>query len=60
MAKFKIYKDRSSEYRWHLVSNNGEKICWAEGYSSKQNAKKSIQFVTVNAPSAKIEDHTGE
>jgi uncharacterized protein YegP (UPF0339 family) len=58
-ATFKLYKDKSGEYRWRLVHQNGQIIAdSAEGYSSKSNAENGIQSVKDNAPDAPIEDLT--
>lgn len=58
MAKFIIKKNTLDEVYWYLLSANNEKICWSEGYSSKQNAQKSIDFVKKYAAGADIEDET--
>lgn len=58
MAQYKIYKDINDKYRWRLVANNGEKICWSEAYESKQGAKDSIDFVKKYAAGADVNDLT--
>ncbi len=56
-AKFVIYKDKSSEYRWKLVHTNGQIIANSgEGYKAKANATNGIKSVLENAPGATIED----
>lgn len=50
MAKFEIFKDSSSEFRFRLKANNGEKILSSEGYGSKANAQNGIDSVKENAP----------
>jgi len=55
MAKFELYPS-GSEWRWRFKANNGEIICWAEGYSSKQNAENSIAFVKKYAAGAETEE----
>ena len=52
---FELYQDRASEWRWRLVASNGNIIAdSAEGYSSKQGAKRGIRSVKRNADSAEI------
>ncbi len=58
MAKFQLYKNIKWEYYWHLRANNGNKICWSEGYTTKQSAKESIEFTQINAKDSPIEDNT--
>lgn len=60
-AVFKLYKDTQKEYRWSLIHQNGNIIADSgEGYSSKQGALNGIQSVKENAPTAPIDDQTGE
>lgn len=58
MAKFQIYKNNKWEYYWRLKANNWDIICWSEGYTTKENAKKSIEFTQVNAKDSPIEDNS--
>jgi uncharacterized protein YegP (UPF0339 family) len=56
-AKFQLYKDKRGEFRWKLIASNGEIIAdSAEGYKSKDSAKKGITSVKRNASTAKVED----
>jgi hypothetical protein len=60
-AKFELYKDAAGEYRWSLRHDNGDIIADSgEGYAGKQGALNGIQSVKENAPTAPIEDLTGE
>lgn len=54
MAKYVLWQSsKDSLWYWHLFSDKNSKIvCWAEGYSSKQAAKDSIEWAKVNAPKA--------
>lgn len=54
MATFVLRQSPADRlFYWYLKSdNNGEKVCWAEGYSSKQNAQDSIAFVRKYASGA--------
>lgn len=54
MGKYELFQDVKGEWRWHLKGRNGEIVCWAEGYASKQMAQKSIEFVRENAAAAVV------
>jgi hypothetical protein len=54
---FEVYQDRASEWRWRLVASNGNIVAdSAEGYVSKQGAKRGIQCVKRIAPDAEVEE----
>lgn len=58
MAKFKLWKSiNDGDYYWHLWSDNNNKVICrsSEGYSSKQGAEDSIEWVKKYAAGAKIE-----
>ena len=59
-AKFEINKDVAGEFRFKLVSTNGECIAVSEGYSAKDGALNGIESVKRNAAMAVIEDETAE
>ena len=53
---FELYRDRAEEWRWRLVAENGNVIAdSAEGYSSKQGAKRGIESVRRTVETADIE-----
>lgn len=55
MAKFELYQDAKSEYRWRLKSTNGQTIAnGGEGYTTKRAAKEGIASVQKNAPGADV------
>jgi hypothetical protein len=56
MAKFEIYKDKKSQFRWRLLANNNQVIASGEGYTSKAACKNGIESVRKNAPKADIDD----
>ena len=57
-ARFELYEDRASEWRWRLVHDNGNIIADSgQGYSSKQGARRGIESVKTNAPNAAVEEH---
>ena len=58
MAKFYIYRDSVGEYRWRLRAGNNEIVAVSEGYTSKQSAINSVNWVKQNAPSAPVYDMT--
>ena len=55
---FEIYKDKSGEFRARLVASNGEKICWTEGYTSKQSAQKSIEIMMSAGDDIEVKDNS--
>ena len=49
-ARFELYEDRASEWRWRLRHRNGNLIANSgEGYTRKHNAQKGMQSVRRNA-----------
>lgn len=59
-AQFEIFKDTANEYRFRLRAPNGEIIAASEGYTAKSSCKNGIASVRENAPTAIIQDLTGE
>lgn len=54
-ATFELYEDSAGEWRWRLVASNGNIIADSgEGYASKQGAKRGIESVKKNAPTADV------
>ncbi|OGK62602.1 hypothetical protein A2334_03490 [Candidatus Roizmanbacteria bacterium RIFOXYB2_FULL_38_10] len=58
MVRFQIYVDRAGEYRWRLIASNNREVAWSEGYTTKQAAVDSANWVKQYAPSASIYDLT--
>ena len=53
--KFEIYADASGNYRWRLVSSNGQTVASSgESFSSKANARTAAENVKARAGSAEI------
>jgi len=53
--RFHVYQDNAGEWRWRLVTPNGNIIADSgEGYVSKQGAKRGIESVKRNAPEATV------
>ena len=54
-AKFEVYEDAQSEYRWRLKSANGQIIAiGGEGYTTRASAENGIAAVKKDAPGADI------
>lgn len=53
--KFQIYKDRAGEFRFRLVSGNGQIIATGEGYTSKQACENGVAAVKRDASNASVE-----
>ncbi len=60
MATFVLWQSsKDNQWYWHLKSDgNNQVVCWAEGYTSKQGALDSINWVYKNAGSATLDDHS--
>lgn len=56
--RFEIFRDVIGQYRWRLISPNGEKIAASEGYISKQNAIHTANRIRLLAQGAKLIDKT--
>jgi uncharacterized protein YegP (UPF0339 family) len=55
--KFEIYADASGQYRWRLVSSNGQNVASSgESFASKANARRAAENVKDDAGSADIVD----
>lgn len=55
MARFELFQDKASEYRWRLRHRNGNVIATSgEGYTRKHNALKGLRSVIANSPEAEI------
>ena len=49
MAKFEVYQDAKSEYRFRLKGGNGQKIIASEGYKAKASCMNGIESVKTNS-----------
>jgi len=58
--QFEIYKDRVGEYRFRLRAPNGEIVAVSEGYETKAGCENGVSAVKEYAPTAIIQDLTGE
>jgi uncharacterized protein YegP (UPF0339 family)/sporulation protein YlmC with PRC-barrel domain len=57
-ARFELNKDTAGEFRFKLISPNGETVAVSEGYTAKSGALNGIDSVRENAPIALIRDNT--
>ncbi len=56
-AKFVIYKDKSDQFRWRLVSSNGQTTASSgESFTSHSDAKRAAESVKEHAATADIVD----
>ncbi|WP_329521083.1 YegP family protein [Spirillospora sp. NBC_01491] len=56
-AKFEIFKDHASEFRFRLKAPNGEIIAASQGYTTKDSALNGVDAVRRSAE-ARVEDLT--
>lgn len=53
--KFELYKDNKNEWRWRLVSSNGNIIAISsEGYKNKTDARNSIVLTQMTDRNTEI------
>ena len=53
--KFEIYADAGGQYRWRLVSSNGQIVASSgEAFASKANALRAAENVRDNAGNATV------
>jgi uncharacterized protein YegP (UPF0339 family) len=55
-AKFGVYEDRSSGFRFRLKAGNGEVVATGENYTTRSGAHDDCQAVQRAAEAATIED----
>ena len=56
LGEFQIYKDKAGEWRFRLVSNNGEIVAVGEGYSTRAAASYAVETVARIADNASRRD----
>lgn len=59
-GKFVLKKGKNGQYHFNLLATNGQVIATSENYERKQSALNGIASVQTNAPTAKIDDQTGD
>lgn len=56
-TKFEIYKDKKGEYRWRLLSQNGEPVATGgEGYAEKRGAMNAVKKLKDSSNTDNIVD----
>lgn len=55
--KFKLFRDKVSEYRFNLIADNGEVIVTSESYEDKRDCEHAIKLVKRSGE-ATVEDTT--
>ena len=56
--KYKIFKDKTGEFRWRLVADNGKTIADSgEGYNNKADCLRGIDLVK-SSTSAPVQEPT--
>ncbi|MDX1744720.1 MAG: DUF1508 domain-containing protein [Halobacteriales archaeon] len=57
-ATYELYEDDAGEWRWRLVSRNGNIIAdGSEGYASRGGVERAISRMQSNAPIADVLDY---
>lgn len=59
-GRFVIKKTKNGQYVFVLKAANGEDIATSETYKSKSSAQAGTASVKANAPTARVDDDTGE
>ncbi len=61
MANYEVFKDKTGEWRWRLVANNGEVVAQSEAYTTKESALRGAETAAAVSEMARQEasDHNG-
>ncbi|MBO6043829.1 MAG: YegP family protein, partial [Acetobacter sp.] len=54
--RFVVHQDDHGHFHWHLRAPNGEILCHAEGFRTKEEAERSINLVKEHAVHAIVEE----
>lgn len=57
-TKFEIHKDKKGEYRWRLLSKNGEAVATGEAYKEKRGAMDAVKKLKAWSDTKEIVDLT--
>ena len=61
MARFELYQDKASEWRWRLRHRNGNVIATGgEGYTRKHHALKGLRSVVATSPASEVTEAFSE
>ena len=54
--RFVVHQNCHGDFHWHLRAPNGEILCHAEGFRTKEEAERSINLVREHAVHAIVEE----
>ncbi len=57
-TKFEVHKDKKGEFRWRLLSKNGEAVATGEAYKEKRGAMDAVKKLKDWANTKEISDLT--
>lgn len=57
-AVFEVYKDKSDEFRFRLVTGDTKLAIAPHGYKTKDDVMKAIAAIQKDAAKAKVDDQT--
>lgn len=57
-TKFEVHKDKKGEFRWRLLSKNGEAVATGEAYKEKRGAMDAVKKLKDWANTKEIVDLT--
>lgn len=57
--KFVVKKSGNGEFRFNLVSSNGQVVATSESYKQKASAMNTIASIQKNASGASVDDQSG-
>jgi uncharacterized protein YegP (UPF0339 family) len=58
--KFVVKKTGNGQFRFNLVSGNGQVVATSESYTRKASALETITSIQKNAGSAEVADETSD
>lgn len=53
-SHYEVYRDKKGEYRWRLISPNGEAVAMSEGYKSNRAVMESTKKMKVWANTDRV------
>ena len=53
-GRFEVYEDKTGDWRWRLVGEDGVPIAWGEGYTGREDAVVACEQVRYVAGRARI------
>lgn len=59
-AKYTVFKDKKGEFRFNLISKNGEVVATGEAYKEKRGAMNAVKKMREWATTEVVEDKTLE